>query len=144
MKKQLSIILAGSVFAMSGSPLADFKDTENHWANGAINAWSNYGVISGYNGNFDPDRQITRGEFAVVLDRLMKYGIQAENSFADLDNNFYTDSILKLNYKGVMSGYAGNVSPNGLLTREEAAVMLCRALEIDGEKSSDRTFIDSN
>ena len=142
MKKLFSIILAIAVFVSASSALAAFSDVENHWAADSINTWSDYGVISGYDGYFAPDRQITRGEFAVVLNRLMNYITVAENSFTDLDEAFYTDSILKLNAKGVISGYDGMVNPKGQLTREEASVMLCRALEIETEDTLERSFTD--
>lgn len=143
MKKLFSTILAAAVLSSASSALASFNDTENHWAKDAIDAWSAYGVISGYDGSFAPDRQITRGEFAVVLNRLMKYKNAAENTFSDLDDAFYTESVLKLNAKGVISGYDGLVNPNGYLTREEAAVMLCRALEIETETEMSRSFDDT-
>lgn len=143
MKKLFSIILATAVAASGVSAFAKFNDTENHWASSAIDAWSDYGVISGYDGNFAPDRQITRGEFSVVLNRLMNYKTLAENNFSDLDQNFYTDAILKLNAKGVISGYNGTVNPGGHLTREEAAVMLCKALEIETEQDLEREFDDA-
>ena len=143
MKKLFSVILATAVFVTSISALAKFSDTDNHWAAPAIDAWSDYGVISGYDGNFAPDRQITRGEFSVVLNRLMNYKTAAENNFSDLDQNFYTDAVLKLNAKGVINGYNGAVNPNGYLTREEAAVMLCKALEIELEDNLERSFDDA-
>ena len=146
MKKILSTFIAVSMLASIGSASAAtiYKDTNGHWAENQINNWSNYGVISGYDGMFSPNRSITRGEFAVVLNRLMNYQNTQENTFSDLDNNFYTDSVLKLNKAGVMQGYEKNISPNANLTRQEAASLICRALGIAGQKKANKTFADSD
>jgi len=134
MKKMLSTILVltvfVSMFVYNVSAESTYRDTVGHWASNCIEAWSGYGVINGYDGNFNPDRSMTRGEFAVVLDRIMKYQKIAENSFNDLGEDFYTSSILRLNQAGVMTGYDSKINPVDVLTREEAAVTLCRALGI--------------
>ena len=144
MKKVISLILAIAVFASCGIVFAEnpYKDTNGHWAETQIGTWSEYGVISGYAGEFAPDRSITRGEFAVVLNRLMTYDKTVENRFADLTEKYYTDSILKLNKAGVMQGYDGKISPEASLTREEAAVMICRALGIETQSEIDKEFTD--
>ena len=147
MKKILSIFTAIAIILSVSSVSAKsvFKDVpEDHWAQEQIAAWSNYGVISGYNGEFSPGRSITRGEFAVVLNRLMNYQKTQDNAFSDLDENFYTDSVLKLNKAGVMQGYENSISPNANLTRQEAASLICRALGIEGQKKADKTFADSD
>lgn len=146
MKKILSLLIAVTMIASSTlvSAASVYTDIDGHWATRQIEAWSNYGVISGYDGKFSPNRSITRGEFAVVLNRLMAYQKTGENIFADLPDKFYTDSILKLNKAGVMQGYDGKISPEASLTREEAAVMICRTLGIAQEESMTRSFADAN
>lgn len=143
MRKILSIFLViGMLAATCTVSAATFTDINEHWAKKEIEAWSEYGVISGYNGEFSPNRNITRGEFAVVLNRLMAYQSESVNSFSDLPDMFYTSSVLKLNKAGVMQGYDGKVSPEASLTREEASVMICRALGIETADKMDRAFSD--
>ena len=143
MKKIRSLLIA-LVMLISAVTVsaATYTDIKGHWAEKQIEAWSNYGVISGYDGKFSPNRSITRGEFAVVLNRLMAYQKTGENNFADLSDKFYTDSILKLNKAGVMQGYDGKISPEAFLTREEASVMICRTLGISQAESMTRSFAD--
>ena len=145
MKKILSILIAVSML-LSVCPVSAksvFTDVpDGHWAEKQIDAWSEYGVISGYNGEFAPGRSITRGEFAVVLNKLMTYEKTVENKFADLGEKYYTDSILKLNKAGVMQGYENKISPENSLTREEAAIMICRALGIETQEKVNKTFSD--
>ena len=114
---------------------AVFNDTEGHWAEETIDKWSDMGVITGYEGSFEPDTPITRGDFAVIIDRLMKYTETSVNTFSDLDKDaYYTEAILKLNKMSVMLGYNGKVSPEEYLTREEAFVMLNRVYDIKGDE----------
>lgn len=134
MKKILPVFLVISLLFVSVS--ADFHDTENHWAESSIERWSSLGVINGYEGYFRPDDTITRGEMAVILDRIIKYQTTTENTFTDLDNNFYYDAILKVNAAGVMLGYNNLVRPNDCITREEAGAMICRAFEITDSSNS--------
>lgn len=107
-----------------------YNDIANHWAKFGIERWSNYGIIQGSEGLFRPDSPITRGEMAVIIDRVMKYQVKSLNSFNDLDSTWYTDAILGANKAGIILGNNGLVRPTDLITREEAAVMLGRALHI--------------
>ncbi|MDR3294705.1 MAG: S-layer homology domain-containing protein [Clostridiales Family XIII bacterium] len=119
--------------ANTGAPAASFNDTAGHWGAGAVAKWSALNILAGYeNGSFLPDNSITRGEFAVILDRVMRYEDTATNSFSDLDNAFYTDAILKANAAGIIKGDAGGtVRPKANITREEAAVLFARAFAFD-------------
>lgn len=135
-RKILSLIL---VFAMTvslftvGAGAAEpiYRDTDGHWAAETIEGFSRLGLIEGYNGQFFPNKNITRGEMAVILDRLMDYQTAAKNSFSDLGEAFYTDAVLKANAVGVMLGSNGTVRPTDPITRQEAAVLLCRALGLE-------------
>lgn len=118
-----------------------FSDTANHWAKDPVDRWSGYGVIQGYENLFRPNDSITRGEVAVILDRVMAYWEKAENAFSDLDTNFYTDAILRTNAAGVMQGDGDNIYPKDPISREEAAVMIGRALGVK-ESTTASTFSD--
>ncbi len=51
-----------------------FADTQGHWAEEAIDRWSNeYGVFLGDEGLFRPNADITRAEMAVLLERMLGY-----------------------------------------------------------------------
>ena len=96
-KKLLAILLSAAllVSTLPGAFAAGYDDTAGHWAQEQIDSFSQLGLIKGYNGAFRPDDSITRGEMAVILDRMMDYQTAADNRFTDLDDNFYTDAILK-------------------------------------------------
>lgn len=147
MKKILSCILSIALFVCGINVYAenfDYTDTQNHWAKKAIEKWSDYEIVQGYNGEFRPNDEITRGEFAVIVDRIMKYQKTSARSFDDLDDNFYTESILKLNNVGVMDGYENKIRPNAPITRQEASVVLCKAFHILGTNKCATKFTDEN
>ena len=77
MKKNIATsLLAGTLVLAQAAP-AFAADTTGHWAQDALNTWQNYGVIKGdENGNLMPDSGITRGEMAVMLDRVMAYQLK--------------------------------------------------------------------
>ncbi|MFR8975434.1 MAG: S-layer homology domain-containing protein, partial [Eubacteriales bacterium] len=135
----LSILASapGNIFA------AKFNDADIHWAKDAITIWADHEVIQGFDGLFRPDDTITRAEMAVMINRIMNYQVRAENTFIDLDDNWYTDAILKLVKQGVMLGHDNQIRPEDPVTREEALVMIARALGIEENQNKSASFIDS-
>ncbi len=61
---------------------ATFRDvTRKHWAYGVIETASKAGFITGYQGKFRPDEQVTRQEMAVITMRISeKYGYPGDGS----------------------------------------------------------------
>lgn len=102
-KRILTAALAGVLAcSLSGSALAaGFTDTEGHWAASQISRWNDLGIIFGYGEMFYPNAAITRGDMAVVLDRIMGYQAKAVNPFSDLpENAYYTSVVLGANAAG--------------------------------------------
>lgn len=137
-----SICIMTTLFSVGAS--AAFSDTQGHWAQSAIDKWSNLGIIQGYDGQFSPDESITRGQMAVIIDNIMKYKTKSTNNFSDLGKDFYTDAVLKANRAGVILGDSTLVRPKDNITREEAVVMLGRALGLDKLNTSKNVFSDSS
>lgn len=134
-----AILAIVMLFGVSASALAanTYADTIGHWAEEAIIEWSGENVLNGYNGNFRPDDSITRGEMAAILNRIMQYSEISSNTFADLDNNaWYTDAILRANAAGVMLGDETGMRPQDPIIRQEALVMIARALGLENLSSS--------
>jgi len=81
-----------------------FADTDGHWAESAINKWSGeYGIIQGYDdGTFRPDKSITRGAFAGILDRFLHFqNASPADTFSDTAGTYWEDAILKLHASGI-------------------------------------------
>lgn len=148
LKKYLCSIM-GTLMAVSApicASAAMFYDTEAHWAEEVIEKWAERKVILGYDGCFNPDAPIIRGDFAVILNRVLTSSDEFiyENTFSDLeDDKYYTEAILRLNQRGVILGSDGMVYPENNITREEAFVMIGRAFEIK-KAEYDIDFDDSD
>ena len=113
---------------------AAFTDTTGHWAESAINKWSQeYGIIQGYeDGTFRPDNSITRGAFAGILDRFLRFqSISPADTFSDLAGNYWEEEILKLNAVGVYLGNNGKALAADSITRQQAVAMIARAFQIE-------------
>lgn len=119
-----------------GTPGGAYSDLDGHWAQEAVERWSGYGVVQGSDGAFRPNDSITRGELALILDRVMGYPQKAENTYDDLDETWYTDAVLRLSAAGVMEGAQGHVRPQDAVTRQETAVLLARAFQLEQVKGN--------
>ena len=131
-KRILSGLLAGALLL---TPAMAFTDTAGHWAETAVNKWSQeYGVLQGYDdGSFRPDDSITRGAFAGILDRFLQFQAAAPSgTFSDTKGNRWEDSILKLNAAGVYLGSEGKALPGDSITRQQAMTMVARAFQLGG------------
>lgn len=118
---------------------AAFTDTAGHWAETAITKWSEeYSIIGGYSdGTFRPDNSITRGAFAGILDRFLKFQTASPaGTFSDLDGNYWEDAILKLHASGVYLGNNGAALAGDTITRQQAVTMIGRAFDITGETTT--------
>lgn len=113
-----------------------FSDTEGHWAEWAINKWSeDYQIIQGYeDGTFRPDNSITRGAFAGILDRFMHFvEVAPAETFSDTSGSYWEEQILKLNAAGVYLGNNGKALAGESITRQQAVAMIARAFKIEAE-----------
>ena len=120
-----------------------YRDINGHWAQDEIERWSSYGIWQGDGAFFHPDESITRAETAAVFNRLMGYVKTEENQYKDLEQKWYTEDVLKASAAGLLQGDSGMIAPEDLLTRQEGAVILCRALGIE-EVQGDTDFVDND
>lgn len=132
-KKLLAAVLAGALTASQAA--AVFSDTSGHWAEEAISKWSEeYNIINGYDdGTFRPDDSITRGAFAGILDRFMKFQLTSPaDTFSDTAGTYWENAILKLHASGVYLGNNGKALAGDTITRQQAVTMIARAFGITG------------
>lgn len=142
-KKLLCAALTAAM--LTGAASAAFADVPGHWAEKSIDRWSSYGVVvGGGDGNFNPNQYITRAQMATILCAVCGWEDAAENSFSDVKGDeWFASYILKANAAGAMSGYDGMVRPNDTITRQEAAVMMYKALFMNPAES-DKVFVDQD
>lgn len=107
----------------------DISDVE--WAKEAIEYLAEKEILSGTGeGNFEPNRYITREELVKILDNAFKYSEEAvESDFSDVDKSaWYYASVSAAAAKGIVLGYEdGSFGIGKFVTREDAAVIVFRA-----------------
>jgi len=130
--------LTNSTYAVIYSPKS-FKDLVQHWAEKNVNDMASRLVVSGTGEDkFEPDKDITRAEFATIVVRalgLMSPG-SGKDAFIDVvKKSWYYDAVSIAHEYGITSGYEnGNFGPDDKINREQALTMIARAIKITGSK----------
>ena len=111
-----------------------FVDITNHWAEGDIDLLAAQNIVEGVSTDkFEPNRVVTRAEFAAVLVRALKLNKDdlAGTNFADVtDGKWYFEDIAAADEAGIVLGISlTDFAPDKNITREEMAVMMSRALK---------------
>ena len=120
--------------AVSGSTV--FGDLEGHWAKSEIERLASLLMIEGAGkGDIEPNREVTRAEFAAMLVRAL--GLKPEEGalpFADVDPASRAAAPIRAAYaQGLIGGYAdGTFRSRDKLTREQAATVFARAMSLTG------------
>ncbi|NLN64951.1 MAG: S-layer homology domain-containing protein, partial [Clostridiaceae bacterium] len=134
----LSICILCALFSLPpavslASSQEELMDIKAHWAEAVILKWVNQGLAKGYgDGRFGPNDSITRAEFVTLLNRIFGYQITSEKSFPDVKAGaWYAAEIAKAYQAGIISGdNNGNMNPEAVISRQEAAVILTRAFSL--------------
>ena len=109
-------------------PERTFDDVDENKT--AIEALATRNIISGKTaGKFAPDDNMTRAEFATVVVKSLGLTPKAGDVFTDVPQDAWFAPFVGTAYEfGLISGStATTFSPNGIITRQEAAVMVARA-----------------
>ncbi|MBV1757714.1 MAG: S-layer homology domain-containing protein [Dethiosulfatibacter sp.] len=111
----------------------EFTDITGHWLIDFLRRVFYRGIIVGYpDRTFRPDSIVTRGEFAAMIIRTFKLDPIAGTLFTDTSGYWGESNINGAVGRGIITGYTDNsFRPNVPITREEMAVMLSRALNIE-------------
>ncbi|WP_373533326.1 S-layer homology domain-containing protein [Vampirovibrio sp.] len=130
-------LMLNATVAYSATPFKDLP--ERYWANPAIQFLSERGVISGYaDQSFQPNRPVTRAEFAVILAKSQGLNPSASGNIADHPggknfsdvhhSHWAANAIQAIVKQGWMSGYPNRrFHPNQILTMAEMYVILSKA-----------------
>lgn len=129
--------LTNSTYSVVWHPL-EFSDVANHWAKDAVNDMGSRMVIDGTgNGMFSPDRDITRAEFAAIIVRGL--GLKLENGASEFTDvkaaDWYSSAINTAYAYHLIDGFVdGTFRPNDKITREEAMVIVAKAMALTNLK----------
>ncbi|MDN4620570.1 S-layer homology domain-containing protein [Paenibacillus sp. PsM32] len=139
MKKIISSLFAVATLSVMLSPLMQttnattFKDvSSSHWAKAAIDEAVSKGYFKGYaDGTFKPGAQVTRAEFAVLLDRVSSNEkAEGKGTFTDLTGNWSEKEVNEAIAKGFLtpSDYPNGFKSTTPLTRKEMAKWMSSGL----------------
>ena len=125
-------------------PVVVLTDITGHWAEASIKALVDKGAIAGYpDHTFQPNRTITRAEFAKVLVKAFELEAKDGKVFEDTASHWAKDDIATANAHGIIKGYSDQkFGPNDLITREQVAVMVTRAANLTASDQAP-VFTDS-
>ncbi|WP_429351372.1 Ig-like domain-containing protein [Paenibacillus sp. 4624] len=130
--------LTNSTYAVVWHPL-EFSDVVHHWGKDAVNDMGSRMIVEGFSdGTFNPDQAVTRAEFATMVIRGL--GLRTESgdtSFLDVQlGQWYSGAIQAAHNYGLINGYEdGTFRPDDTITREQAMVILEKAMQITGLKA---------
>lgn len=117
----------------------EYKDIlDNKWYSQGIYKVISCGMMNGYpDGNFEPERPMTRAEFVEVICKL--YNItNSDLNFGDIESHWAKKEIKYAAKNGWINGYSdGTFRPDSFLTRAEACVIINRILGRSAWKSTD-------
>lgn len=119
--------------AIKEPPSSGFTDLANvAWANEAITALKNRGIIAGMTPTqFCPDNAVTREQFVKMA--VAAFGAawnEGESSFSDVDSSaWYAQYIKKAVNAGVINGQGELFGVGQSITRQDVAVILYRIME---------------
>lgn len=119
----------------------EFRDMENHWAKEEVGTLASGLIVSGNgNGLFAPESGVTRAQFAAIITRALGLGAEWGNrqgegtetriKFSDISETaWYAPAVEAAAAEGLITGYPdGTFRPGNYIRREEAAVLIMRAL----------------
>lgn len=124
-----------------------FSDIDSSFAKENIIRLASLGIINGYeNGTFCPANTVTRAEFCKMVCVAFGFGGDDTQSFSDVSQNdwFYRYTGVLFNL-GIINGDGNNFRPAEPITRQDVAVILCRALDVLGKNTNGTyEFADSD
>ncbi|MBP5166596.1 MAG: S-layer homology domain-containing protein [Oscillospiraceae bacterium] len=112
-----------------------FSDIKNHSNKTAIEALASRGIINGMgDGSFAPDANMSRAQFAAITVRALGLEPKANDSFTDVKpGDWFAGYVGTANSYEIVKGVGGGLfSPEGTITRQEAATMVARAAKLCG------------
>ncbi|REB08523.1 hypothetical protein DVB69_05115 [Sporosarcina sp. BI001-red] len=130
------------------TPSTSFSDVAaKHPAFEAIETLSTQKIISGFpDGSFQPDTQVTRGQAATMINRVLNLRQRFPLSYSDVSaNHAFAKDIAAMSDAGILSGYEdGTFGMYDPLTKAQLAIILDRAFSMTQTASSltEKPYLD--
>jgi hypothetical protein len=125
-------------------PIQELADIKGHWAEKTIEELVALGSVSGYpDGTFQPNKTITRAEFATIVVKAFNLESKTGKIFNDTSDHWAKEAIATAQAHGIVNGYSETVfGPNDNITREQMAIMIVKAAKLS-EVALGKSFADS-
>ncbi|MGG0456516.1 S-layer homology domain-containing protein [Bacillus mycoides] len=143
-----AVALTGSLLLTPISSYAANDDITGHMFETHMRSLITKGILMGYGENvYAPDKQVTRAEFATLIARSLNLP-KADSNFKDVPPSYgLYDGVSRAFGAKIINGRTNETfSPNDVITREEMAIMVKRALDYKNIKIavSPLTFTDKD
>lgn len=133
-----------STSGVTGGAVFTDEDLISAWALDSVHQAYTRKLMEGVSGNsliFAPKQKITRAEFAALLLRLTHNEPSPASSapvFSDVKTGaWYYGIVLRAKQLGIVDGItATTFNPNGIISRQDMAVMIARALKLENTASA--------
>ncbi len=135
----LSVATAATVMVGGAALAVNADDIRGHWAEKTLQEFIDKGWVQGDEGGIRPDSTITRAEMATVVDSVKEYTDEADVSgYKDVaKTDWFYKQVAKIVKANVMVGVGNNKwEPQGNVTREQAAVIMCKLNEVEVDTKS--------
>lgn len=124
---------SGKIIVYVGSD-TPFTDLGNYaWASEAISYLYHNGIVTGTGSNkYNPSGAMSRGDFVLMIARAFELSGGTDN-FSDVPaGSYYYDAISAAKALGIVTGSGGKFSPAVAISRQDAMVIIKRALDAKG------------
>lgn len=125
-----------------------FTDLGNHaWAKDAIYTLKDKGIISGVSDTeFAPANNIKRGDFILILTRMLSVNDEFTENFADVpESAYYYNAVGSAKAAGIAQGSENGFMPENSITRQDLITLAYRAFLAKGyiSETSELTSLDA-
>ena len=132
----ITVTAGKTSFQINVSIPAVLEDIEDHWSRDYVLALSDAGIVKGTTATtFEPDREIKRGDFILMLYRAAGQSeVLANATFTDVPaDTYYAAAISWAETEGIAKGTGEGVfEPEKTLSRQQAFTFVVRALGVLG------------
>lgn len=145
-----AVLAAGiSTAAFGANERAQLQDISTYWGKTAVQYFYDHHYITGADGKFFPDEDITREGAAVIIDNMIgEDGDAPAVSYTDVRGRWSAKAIASLVDKQIMKGYSDNTfKPAQKIRREEFAVIAYNYMSYMGlaaPEASGKRFADES
>lgn len=110
-----------------------FSDMPKDWSSEALSKAVENGLLTGYNGKLMPEANLTRAQMAAIINRAFgAYVSGSLESFTDVhEGKWYRTDMAKAVQMKTFLGSNNMLNPESNITREEAFIVMARAMKLE-------------